>query len=163
MARKPNNKKGASDEEKKKIDELMKFVTQKPWGHELLVTKNDRYVVKQLFVKANCRLSLQYHEKKVEHITLVAGKAHIYLENENGFSDFRLEHFDPVPIDAGMIHRIYAGDEDAVIVEVSTTELDDVVRLDDDYGRGPKKEKTDEDGEEYEMNFTNDDDDDEDD
>jgi mannose-6-phosphate isomerase-like protein (cupin superfamily) len=122
----------------------LKNVTPKPWGHEVILAKNDKYVVKQLFVKAGHRLSLQYHRQKIEHITLVDGKAHMFLEYDDGITQFKMERMDPVPIDAGVIHRLSAdSEEDALLVEVSTPELDDVERLEDDYGRGPEKKEDD--------------------
>lgn len=111
-------------------------VTEKPWGHEVLIAKNDLYVVKQLFVKAGRRLSLQIHRKKFEHITLVSGAAHMLLENDTGMSHFQMPPMTPIEIAPGTIHRLSAGEEeDAVLIEVSTPELDDVIRIEDDYGR----------------------------
>lgn len=111
-------------------------VTEKPWGHEVLLVKNDLYVVKQLFVKANSRLSLQVHEEKCEHVTLVSGEAFIYVEDNNGLAEFQLTPMEPVHIPPGVAHRIMSSSRsDAVLVEVSTPQLDDIIRIDDDYGR----------------------------
>lgn len=115
--------------------ELPKTI-QKPWGHEVLIAQNDLYVVKQLFVKAGHKLSLQIHEQKFEHITLVSGAAQMYMETEQGMSHFLMPTMTPIEIAPGTIHRLAATDtEDAVLVEVSTNHLDDVIRLEDDYGR----------------------------
>jgi mannose-6-phosphate isomerase len=122
---------------KKKVEKsvALKNVVEKPWGHELIITQNDLYVVKQLFIKAKQRLSLQLHRKKHEHITLIQGQAAMFLETDVGQSFFVMSHMQPIEIDPGVVHRVTAGDEDAILVEVSTPELDDVVRLKDDYGR----------------------------
>jgi mannose-6-phosphate isomerase len=136
---------------KPKVEEQAKAplqnVIQKPWGHELLLAKNDLYTVKQLFVKAGHRLSLQVHGKKIEHMTLVGGMAHLYLETEMSIEHFVMQPMMPILIEPGTIHRLHAGDtEDAVIIEVSTSGPDeDIIRLDDDFGRADDMEEKQED------------------
>jgi mannose-6-phosphate isomerase-like protein (cupin superfamily) len=108
---------------------------EKPWGWELVWAEGDRYAGKLLFVRAGQALSLQYHERKDESWYVQAGRAALELgdvggeltEQEIGAGD--TFHFAP-----GTVHRVRALD-DTLIVEVSTPELDDVVRLADDYGR----------------------------
>jgi mannose-6-phosphate isomerase len=108
---------------------------EKPWGWELVWAEGDRYAGKLLFVRAGQALSLQYHERKDESWYVQDGRAVLELgtvgsdlaEAEIGPGD--TFHFVP-----GTVHRVRAL-EDTLIVEVSTPELDDVVRLSDDYGR----------------------------
>jgi mannose-6-phosphate isomerase len=108
---------------------------EKPWGWELVWAEGDRYAGKLLFVRAGQALSLQYHERKDESWYVQSGRAALELgrvgheleEQEIGPGD--TFHFAP-----GTVHRVRAL-EDTLIVEVSTPELDDVVRLADDYGR----------------------------
>ncbi len=105
-------------------------MTQKPWGHERILTKTNSYVVKEIFVKAGHRLSEQYHKKKTETMFLVSGNCLIHM-GKNSFNPPKLA---PVHIPPKTIHRLEAIG-DCLVVEVSSTELDDVVRLEDDYNR----------------------------
>ncbi len=108
----------------------------KPWGHELIWAEGDRYVGKVLFIKAGESLSLQFHRVKEESWLIQAGRAKLELGSA-GDAMLKQEviaagacfHFRP-----GTVHRVTAID-DTTIVEVSTPELDDVVRLEDRYGR----------------------------
>jgi mannose-6-phosphate isomerase-like protein (cupin superfamily) len=107
----------------------------KPWGHELWFAQTDRYAGKLLHVTAGHRLSLQYHERKDETSYLLSGRLRLIT----GADPERLSEREIGPgavwrNEAGMVHTIEAL-EDAVVVEVSTPELDDVVRLADLYGR----------------------------
>ncbi len=108
---------------------------KKPWGNELIWAHTDRYVGKILHVKAGESLSLQYHEQKDETIMVLSGRIEFehYLEGEAPTTAV-LEPRQPFHIRPGVRHRMVAL-EDSDIVEVSTTELDDVVRLEDRYGR----------------------------
>lgn len=108
---------------------------EKPWGWELIWAETDRYVGKQLFVKAGHALSLQYHERKDESWLVQEGRARLEL----GVLGEQLEELELHPGDAfrylpGTVHRITAI-EDTLILEVSTPDLDDVIRLEDRYGR----------------------------
>jgi mannose-6-phosphate isomerase len=108
---------------------------EKPWGWELVWAEGDRYAGKLLFVRAGQALSLQYHERKDESWYVQSGRAALEL----GRVGFELEEQEIGPGDTfhfapGTVHRVRAL-EDTLIVEVSTPELDDVVRLADDYGR----------------------------
>jgi quercetin dioxygenase-like cupin family protein len=107
----------------------------KPWGHELIWAHTERYVGKILHVKKGESLSLQYHRVKDETIMLLAGRL-LFEHYGEGEEPTRVElaAHQPVHIVPGMRHRMTAL-EDADIVEVSTPELDDVVRLEDRYGR----------------------------
>jgi mannose-6-phosphate isomerase len=107
----------------------------KPWGHELLWAVTDRYVGKLLHIKKGESLSLQYHVKKDETVMVLAGKMAFehYADGESP-STTVLGPREPFHITPGLRHRMTAL-EDTDVVEVSTTELDDVVRLEDRYGR----------------------------
>ena len=111
----------------------------KPWGWELIWAETDRYVGKVLFVRAGQSLSLQFHRVKDESWYVQSGRAKIELGNA-GDAVLKEEvvaapacfRFEP-----GTVHRVSAL-EDTTIFEVSTPQLDDIVRLDDRYGRQGK-------------------------
>jgi mannose-6-phosphate isomerase len=109
---------------------------EKPWGWELVWAETEHYVGKVLFVKAGESLSLQFHRVKDESWYVQTGRAKVEL-SEAGEATLKEEiiaapaYFHFVP---GTVHRITAI-EDTTIVEVSTPQLDDVVRLEDNYGR----------------------------
>lgn len=107
----------------------------KPWGHELIWAVTDQYVGKVLVIEAGRRLSLQRHEIKDESILVTSGRMRLYLEDDTGV--VRVEELGPGDhrhILTGRIHR-YEAIERTELMEVSTPELDDVVRLEDDFGR----------------------------
>lgn len=107
----------------------------KPWGHELLWALTDAYVGKVLVIEAGKRLSLQKHEIKDESILVSSGRLRLYLEGDDGV--VRSEELGPGEsrhVPTGRIHRYEAIDR-CELIEVSTPELDDVVRLEDDFGR----------------------------
>ena len=107
----------------------------KPWGHELIWAVTDRYVGKVLVIEAGRRLSLQRHEMKDESILVTAGRMRLYLEDDAGLvREEELGPGDHRHIRTGRIHR-YEAIERTELMEVSTPELDDVVRLEDDFGR----------------------------
>ena len=109
---------------------------EKPWGHELIWALTDDYCGKVLFVKAGHALSLQFHREKDEAWLVHSGRARLEL-GDAGDSVLTEEvvgpgaafHYEP-----GTVHRVTAL-EDTTILEVSTPHLDDVVRLEDAYGR----------------------------
>jgi mannose-6-phosphate isomerase len=108
------------------------MIVEKPWGYERIIEKNDTYVVKELVVNPGHRLSLQYHERKVETMFIVSGSAKLELSGKS----HRMIAFNPYLIAAGQEHRlINDGTERVRVVEVSTPQLDDIVRLEDDYKR----------------------------
>ena len=108
----------------------------KPWGHELIWALTDRYCGKQLFIRAGESLSLQFHREKDETIFVESGRVEFTIGAAG----------DPVPrrevvgpgaafhVAPGTVHRMRAL-EDSLLLEVSTPHLDDVVRLEDSYGR----------------------------
>ena len=109
---------------------------EKPWGHELIWAKTEHYAGKLLFVRAGQALSLQFHREKDESWYVLEGRVELQLgeagqavltrEVVGSGAAFRLR--------PGTVHRIRAV-EDTTILEVSTPQLDDVVRLEDEYGR----------------------------
>jgi len=108
---------------------------EKPWGHELIWARTDRYVGKILHVRAGHALSLQYHERKDETIHLLTGKLKFQFGSEGqDLGERVLEPGDSFRITPFLRHRMIAV-TDCDILEASTPELDDVVRLEDRYGR----------------------------
>ena len=110
-------------------------IKEKPWGREVWFAHTGHYAGKILEVKKGARLSLQYHEKKTETQYLFEGKVKLtYGEDEKNLREMILNPGDKYDIYPYTIHRI-EGLEDSKIFEVSTPELEDVVKLADDYGR----------------------------
>jgi mannose-6-phosphate isomerase len=107
----------------------------KPWGHELRWGITDRYAGKVLHINRGEALSLQYHDRKDEFLYVVTGAVDIELGGPNGdLTKHRMQAGDTLHIIPGTRHRLTAV-EDTDIFEVSTPEIDDVVRLEDRYGR----------------------------
>ena len=107
----------------------------KPWGHELIWAETDRYVGKLIAINAGQRLSLQYHERKEESLYVLSGRLRLHLDDDAG----ELQYADLGPGDHAHVpvlrrHRFEAL-ERVELIEVSTADLDDVVRLEDDFGR----------------------------
>jgi mannose-6-phosphate isomerase len=108
---------------------------EKPWGHELWWAQTDRYVGKLLHVKAGNQLSLQYHERKDETIHLWSGEMVLVLGEAGGaLVEHRMSPGDSFHVRPGTVHRMRAV-TDCDVLEVSTPEVEDVVRVQDDYGR----------------------------
>jgi len=109
----------------------------KPWGHEQILVSNGKFVVKHLYLKRGQRLSVQYHRVKHESMQMVSGDGILCLMQR----DLRLQKrivMKPgewIDIPPGQVHQLEAGEQDLLVLEVSTPELEDVVRLKDDYGR----------------------------
>ena len=108
---------------------------KKPWGREEIFAETEFYVGKILFVRKGEALSLQFHEKKTETLRVLDG----HLDLTTGLDREQLECVSLHPgdvfhIEPGRVHRM-VGATDCHILEVSTPEIDDVVRLDDRYGR----------------------------
>jgi mannose-6-phosphate isomerase len=113
-------------------------VVDKPWGYELIWAKTDRYVGKILHVRAGEALSLQYHRVKDETIMVLTGRLRFEFYAEGDTPSVRdLGPREPFHVAPGLRHRMVAI-EDADVLEVSTPELDDVVRLADRYGRAER-------------------------
>lgn len=106
----------------------------KPWGYELIFARTGRYVGKILHIARGECLSLQYHEMKDETLYVVAGELKLTVEQDGERHVLTLRRGEAFHIPPRMVHRMEAI-EDSDVAEVSTPELDDVVRLDDRYGR----------------------------
>ncbi len=107
----------------------------KPWGHELIWAHTDKYVGKILVIEAGRRLSLQKHAQKDEAIYVLAGRLRLFLEDDDGV--VQVEEIGPGShrrVRTGRVHRYEAIDR-CELMEVSTPELDDVIRIEDDFGR----------------------------
>lgn len=121
-------------EKKKKILEEI-VVRPKPWGREIWFAHTTQYAGKILEIKKGHRFSLQYHEKKWETQLLMQGEAVVtYGKNKKRLKKYHLKAGDKIDIPPYTIHRVHAK-TDCIIFEVSTAELDDIVKLEDDYGR----------------------------
>jgi mannose-6-phosphate isomerase len=106
----------------------------KPWGHELIWAETARYVGKILHVRAGQRLSRQYHRVKEETLLVQAGEMDLEIGPREALDVHRMKAGDVFHVLPGTIHRMIAV-TDVDVMEVSTPELDDVVRLEDVYGR----------------------------
>jgi mannose-6-phosphate isomerase-like protein (cupin superfamily) len=107
---------------------------EKPWGWELRFAHTDRYAGKLIFVKAGHQLSLQYHNQKDEALLVHSGTLELVLGHGREQRVVRLGPGESWHITPGTVHRFRAV-SDVELFEVSTPELDDVVRIEDDYGR----------------------------
>ena len=114
------------------VDEVTRV--EKPWGYELHWAKTDRYVGKIIHVNAGHALSLQYHNLKDETIYLHSGRLLFEIQKEGAMVAREMRPGEGVHITPKTVHRMTAI-EDSDILEVSTPELHDVVRLEDRYGR----------------------------
>jgi mannose-6-phosphate isomerase len=105
-------------------------VITKPWGREVWWASTDKYLAKRIEVRAGHMLSLQYHQRKLETLYLLSGRALFHVK------DTKLEPpaGSALTLAPGTIHRIEAID-DVVLFEVSTPDADDVIRIEDRYGR----------------------------
>jgi mannose-6-phosphate isomerase-like protein (cupin superfamily) len=111
-------------------------IVPKPWGREIIWAHTDRYVGKILQIKAGHALSVQYHNRKDETVYLLSGEM-IYwvkLDGDDELRDMKLKIGDAFRITPGTIHYMEAV-TDCEVLEASTPDLDDVVRLEDRYGR----------------------------
>lgn len=107
---------------------------EKPWGWELWWAQTNRYVGKLLHVKEGHRLSLQYHEVKDETIHVQRGELILVVDEGQGLIERRMRPGESYHIRPGVRHRMIAV-TDCDVLEVSTPEVEDVVRLEDSYGR----------------------------
>ncbi len=110
-------------------------VVPKPWGHELIWAYTDRYVGKVLHIKAGHALSLQYHRRKDETLHLLRGRLRFWAgPSVEQLQEIPLREGDSYRVTVGTVHRMEAV-TDVDLLEASTADLDDVVRLEDRYGR----------------------------
>ena len=108
----------------------------KPWGHETIWAQSERYVGKILHINAGHELSVQYHNRKDETVYLLSGEIvyRVQREGDDILDDTQLKVGESFRITPGTIHQMVAL-TDCDVLEVSTAEIDDVVRLSDKYGR----------------------------
>ena len=107
----------------------------KPWGHEEIWAETSRYAGKFLVIRDGQMLSRQYHEKKEETICVVEGVLDLELGQGEDLKVHVMQVGDAYHFTPGTIHRFCARRGDVRLAEVSTPELDDVVRLEDMYNR----------------------------
>ncbi len=114
---------------------LVEVVTlPKPWGHETIWAHTDRYVGKILHIRAGHALSVQYHNRKDETVHLLSGELICRVKLGEQLEDMRLTRGQSFRITPGTVHQMEAV-TDCDVLEASTSEVDDVVRLQDRYGR----------------------------
>jgi mannose-6-phosphate isomerase len=112
------------------------YRVEKPWGHEVIWARTDHYVGKILHVEAGHLLSLQYHERKDESIYVLAGEIILRLQQGDTLIERRLEQGEAFHIHPKLVHQFEAV-VTSDLLEASTPEIDDVIRLKDRYGRVP--------------------------
>jgi mannose-6-phosphate isomerase len=116
---------------------------EKPWGYELIWAQTGEYLGKILHINPGGQLSLQYHREKVETFLLYSGRMLLLLEDEMGvLQELSLSAGDAYHIPSGRKHRM-VGLDDCEVFEVSTPHRDDVVRLEDAYGRAAPGDRDD--------------------
>ena len=116
----------------------MKTVS-KPWGKEEWLESNDKYCYKRIYINAGTRTSYQYHEKKLETNFIIEGEAEVWLENDHGVVEKSImKTGDFFTVRPPKKHRVIAI-TDVILQEVSTPEVDDVIRIEDDSDRGDGK------------------------
>ena len=108
---------------------------QTPWGQEELWAHTEKYVGKILYINPHSRLSLQLHRQKEETIRVLSGRLYLHHEVDTVLTVTEMVEGDTFHVPVGTVHRFEARDESVQLLEVSTSELDDVVRLQDDYNR----------------------------
>jgi mannose-6-phosphate isomerase len=114
-------------------------IVDKPWGREEWLVLNDKYCLKRLYLNKEGKTSLQYHDNKKETLIVEEGLCDLIINGER----ILLKNNHPYTVNPKDVHRLIAY-KDTVILEVSTPEVDDVIRLEDDYGR-PKYDRRKED------------------
>jgi len=111
-------------------------ITAKPWGWERLWALSARYAAKLIHIHSGEELSLQYHEVKHETIFVIEGLLELELRRNGARAFIQLKPGETADIPPNTVHRMKSiGDDCVELIEVSTTELDDVIRLEDKYGR----------------------------
>lgn len=108
---------------------------KKPWGKEIWLELNDRYCYKRIYINAGARTSFQYHNQKRETNYIIFGEAEVWLENDEGIVEkLKMKEGDFFNVAPPKKHRIIAT-TDIILQEVSTPEVDDVIRIEDDSNR----------------------------
>ena len=110
------------------------ITVDKPWGHEIIWAHTDRYVGKLIHIKAGQALSRQYHNRKDETVHLLSGELIYRVQMGDVLEDMHLVRGESFRIVPGTIHEMEAI-TDCDVLEASTSDLDDVVRIADRYGR----------------------------
>ena len=109
---------------------MNKKIIEKPWGLEIIIEHNDSYAMKAIIVSEGEQLSLQYHNNKVESWYIADGEGIVMYDDK----EIEVSAGDHFTIPQKTIHSVVA-ETDMIIIEASTPELDDIVRLEDKYGR----------------------------
>lgn len=116
-------------------NELSAKTVIKPWGKEIWLALNEHYCYKRIHINVGTRTSFQYHQNKIETNYIIKGEAEVWLENDHGVVEKTImkagDYFDVKPPKK---HRVVAL-TDIILQEVSTPEVDDVIRIDDDTKR----------------------------
>lgn len=114
----------------------VKYVS-KPWGQEEIWAHTVNYVGKILYINPNSKLSLQYHQYKEETIRVLKGilYLHHHVRGNDDLIVTRMVEGDVYHVPVGTVHRFEAREEAVELVEVSTSQIEDVIRLQDDYQR----------------------------
>jgi NDP-sugar pyrophosphorylase family protein/mannose-6-phosphate isomerase-like protein (cupin superfamily) len=116
-----------------------KKIVEKPWGREIWLELNDKYCYKRIEIKAGFKTSYQIHNFKLETNYIIKGNAEVWLENDNGIVDkFYMNEGDYFTVIPKRKHRVIAI-TDIILQEVSTPEVDDVIRINDEFNRGNGK------------------------
>ncbi len=108
---------------------------EKPWGYEVWWAENQSYAAKFIHINPESRMSLQYHKKKRETLYVMRGMLHVWEDPSGDDDPIILNPGAVYHVEPGQVHRFGAGKVGVMVCEVSTPELDDVVRLQDDYKR----------------------------
>ena len=106
----------------------------KPWGSEEIIEINNKYMFKKLFMKKNHQCSLQYHNKKKESVFIISGSLYVTIKKNKRKIIKILKKGQSILIEPKTVHRMKAK-TDCIYLEASTPEINDVVRLEDDYKR----------------------------
>ena len=108
---------------------------EKPWGHEIRWAITEKYLGKIIHIEPGQRLSRQYHQVKDESVYVLEGTLILELHQEPQIEKLILKAGATWRIQPHVVHRFCAPSEGCTLIEVSTPEIDDVIRLEDDYGR----------------------------
>ena len=108
---------------------------EKPWGYELIWARTEKYLGKFININPDSRMSLQYHKSKEETVYVMSGMLKVWEDPSGDDEPIMLRPGAIYHVQPGQVHRFGAGKSGAMICEVSTGEITDVVRLQDDYKR----------------------------
>jgi mannose-6-phosphate isomerase len=123
-----------NDDDRARSGRVEVITVPKPWGHETIWAQSDRYIGKILHINAGHSLSVQYHNRKDETVHLLSGELIYRVKLGDSLEDMRLTRGQSFRITPGTVHQMEAV-TDCDVLEASTNEVDDVVRLEDRYGR----------------------------